>query len=85
MKPQFTINGMNVMISGRTPRMQCSAEFARLQHADLVRETNEWMAGFFGYNELLPDGKVMHLVEQNVLMMNEKTWAQARAIFYAEA
>ena len=82
---KFKIHGLDVIIAKSLPLMQCSHEFSRLQHPDLVKKTNEWMASFFGYNELLPGGEVIHLVEQKVLMMNEKTLAQARAILCAEA
>jgi hypothetical protein len=70
--PQM-INGRSVQISARVPRMQCSKEFARIQSPELVRATNDWMADFFDYDELIPDGFAYEL-DKNTLVMNQSTW-----------
>lgn len=73
-----TIYGRPVQISAAYPRMQVSESFARLQTPELVAETNAWMASFFGYTELLPDGVVYEL-HGRTLVMNQTTFDNAVA------
>lgn len=70
--------GRRVQISGRSPRVQVSPEFVRVQTPELVASTNAWMAQFFGYSELLPDGVVYEL-NRDTLVMNQATYEQVRA------
>jgi len=71
------LNGMRVVISARTQRMVCSESFERIQSADLVRETNQWMAKFFGYKNDLPGGEIIQYRDE-CLIMNQKTYDTAR-------
>lgn len=73
-----TIFGRPVQISKAHPRVQCSAAFELLQSPELVRSTNEWMASFFGYEELVSDGVVYEL-HGNILVMNQATYNKAVA------
>lgn len=45
------LSGYDVVLEDacRVPRMRVSAEFARIQHPDLVKKTQDWMTEFFGY------------------------------------
>ena len=70
------IAGMNVIITGRSPKMRVSAEFARIQDPDLVARTNAWMAEFFGYVELLPDGQMIYSQLDGSILMNATTYGQ---------
>jgi hypothetical protein len=70
-----TLYGRRVQISQPYPRMQCSAAFAAIQAPALVTETNAWMASFFGYSTLVPDGVVYEL-NQDVLVMTHATYTQ---------
>ncbi len=69
-----TLLGQKVHIVRPQPRMTCSPTFGRIQAPALVKETNEWMASFFGYENLLPDEQV-YAVNQT-LFMNERTYTQ---------
>jgi hypothetical protein len=75
-----TLYGMPVQISARVPRIQCSAEFVRIQTPELVARTNKWMEEFFGYTELVPDGRIYKL-PGDILAMNEATWNKVRKAF----
>lgn len=66
------INGIPVMISNGYPRVQCSAEFVRLQSPELVAKTNQWMAEFFGYRGYILDNQVLEC--NGTLVMNQKTY-----------
>lgn len=51
-----TIFGMRVIINTmceNVPRMQVSAEFARVQSPELVASTNAWMLEFFGVHDVM--------------------------------
>jgi hypothetical protein len=39
---------INDAVCAAQPRMQCSAEFVKIQDPKLVEETNAWMREFFG-------------------------------------
>lgn len=67
-----TLYGRNVQITKPFPRMQCSPGFVRTQAPELVAETNAWMASFFGYQTLIPDGVVYEL-HKNTLVMTQAT------------
>lgn len=69
-----TILGMRVFINKGFPKVQCSSEFVRLQSPELVEKTNAWMASFFGYENLIPDGQVYQCKITNTLIMNQKTF-----------
>lgn len=73
------IYGKKVQVSRSHPRMQCSAEFVRLQSQALVAETNKWMAEFFGYQNLMKDGEV-YLLMGETLLMNENTYRELRKV-----
>ncbi len=74
-----TINGHRVFIRDVVPRMQVSAEFARLQSPKLVEETNAWMASFFGYTKGIPDGEVRQ-DKRGEYFMNSRTYDQYKAM-----
>ena len=73
-----TLYGRKVQISQPYPRVQCSAAFAAIQAPELVAETNAWMASFFGYETLVPDG-VVHELNRDTLVMNQTTYDKLRA------
>lgn len=75
--PQMVF-GKKIQISEPVPRMRCSPAFERLQSPELVESTNAWMASFFGYTDMMKDGQVYELVQQNTLVMNRNTFNQLR-------
>lgn len=79
-----SIYGRKVQISPPYPRVQCSPEFARLQSPELVASTNKWMAGFFGFSTLIPDGEIYEL-NRDTLVMTEATYRQFKAALAKEA
>jgi hypothetical protein len=70
-----TLYGRKIQISRPYPRMQCSEAFAAIQASELVAETTAWMASFFGYDTIVPDGVVYEL-NRDTLVMTQATYSR---------
>lgn len=68
-----------IYISPPFPRVQCSASFEALQDPALVQATNAWMASFFGYATVIPDGVVYEL-NGDTLVMTQATYNQLEKV-----
>lgn len=72
----MTIGGMEIIIVPDAPKIQLRD---RLMISDEFRkEFNIWLAGFFGYQSMFEDGRVMADKESNTLFMKKKTYHQMR-------
>lgn len=80
--------GRPVYILPDIPKVQVSAEFARIQDPDLVARTNAWMREFFGTMCIAKDGEVMSMDVPTfggspALLMNERTYQRIVAAMAA--
>ena len=71
--------GRRAYLTPQVRRMRPSPAFQMLQSPELVAETDRWMAEFFGYSELVPDGQVLLNEVAGTVHMNVNTYRQLRA------
>lgn len=69
----YIIGGCQVQIVEPHPRMVPSAAFQRIQSPELVASTAAWLAEFFGYTTIIPDGEVYKL-NGHTLCMTRATY-----------
>jgi hypothetical protein len=72
--PGTTLFGMRVFVSRDHPRMQLPTD---LPLPDAFRaEFNAWMADFFGWDNVVPDGKAYQIGD--TVHMNPRTFVELR-------
>ena len=65
--------GLKVIVSPDKPKMVLAPD---VMVSDSVRsEVNVWMLSFFGFDNILEDGVVMHVEHLKVVYVNPRTYA----------
>jgi len=68
----YIYQGCKLCIAGKYQKMSLSPDVIV---SDEFREKfNEWLGGFFGYGEIVPDGEILHAPHLNTMTMNEATY-----------
>lgn len=75
-----TLNGIRVFVTPDIPKM-------KLGPGDYVTpafraEMDEWLLQFFGTTNLVEDGKCYHMLLEDAVSMNPRTYAKLRAALW---
>lgn len=78
-----TFQGMQVVVTPDTPKMQLSPEVCEFLTPAMIREHNTWLCAFFGADNILADGDCVKA--NGKFYMNPRTYAQLQAAIYDPA
>lgn len=72
----MVIHGFKVIESAAHPKIQLNKE---VNVSDEFRdEFNSWLISYFGYNEIVEDGKAIINEEEKTLIVNARTYHELR-------
>ena len=75
--------GFRVIISNESPKQTLSTRV--VVSDDFRKSTNVWLAGFFGYTELLKYGEVIQNKMTNELVMSQRTANELKRVIKQQA